>query len=74
MEKKDKSWVKWIYWFTFAVAVILVYKTLDSFNEITNFIRNLFNILMPFIIALLLAYIFYIPSRKMESIYRKIAY
>ncbi len=71
MEKKDKSWVKWIYWFTFAVAVILVYKTLDSFNEITNFIGNLFNILMPFIIALLLAYIFYIPSRKMESIYRK---
>lgn len=71
MENKNKSWVKWIYWFTFAVAVILVYKTLDSFSEITNFIQRLFNILMPFVIAVLLAYIFYIPSRKMESIFKK---
>lgn len=71
MENKNKSWLKWIYWFTFAVAVIIVYKTLDSFNEISNFIQNLFNILMPFVIGVLLAYIFYIPSRKMESIYRK---
>lgn len=71
MENKNKSWLKWIYWFTFAVAVIIVYKTLDSFNEISNFIHNLFNILMPFVIGVLLAYIFYIPSRKMESIYRK---
>lgn len=71
MENKNKSWLKWIYWFTFAVAVIIVYKTLDSFNEISNFIQNLFNILMPFVIGVLLAYIFYIPSRKMESIYKK---
>lgn len=71
MENKNKSWLKWIYWFTFAVAVIVVYKTLDSFNEITDFIRNLFGILMPFIMGTLLAYIFYIPSRKMESIYKK---
>ena len=71
MENKNKSWLKWIYWFTFAVAVIIVYKTLDSFNEISNFIQNLFKILMPFVIGVLLAYIFYIPSRKMESIYRK---
>lgn len=71
MENKNKSWLKWIYWFTFAVAVIIVYKTLDSFNEISNFIHNLFNILMPFVMGVLLAYIFYIPSRKMESIYRK---
>ena len=71
MENKNKSWLKWIYWFTFAVAVIIVYKTLDSFNEISNFIQNLFKILMPFVIGVLLAYIFYIPSRKMESIYKK---
>lgn len=71
MENKNKSWLKWIYWFTFAVAVIIVYKTLDSFNEISSFIQNLFKILMPFVIGVLLAYIFYIPSRKMESIYKK---
>lgn len=71
MDNKNKSFVKWIYWFTFAVAIIIVYKTLDSFNEITDFIHNLFNILMPFILGILLAYIFYIPSRKIESIFRK---
>lgn len=71
MENKSRSWVKWIYWFTFAVAVIFVYKTLDSLSEVTNFIHNLFNILMPFVMGVLLAYIFYIPASKMESVYKK---
>ena len=33
--KEIKNWTKWIYWFTFAVAVIIVYKTLDNFNDIS---------------------------------------
>lgn len=72
MKEKVKNWAKWIYWFTFAVAVIAVYKTLDNFNDIMIFIENLFSVLMPFFIGLLLAYLFYIPSKKLEQLYSKI--
>jgi len=72
MKEVKKSWTKWLYWFTFAVAVIFVYKTLDSFTEITKWISNLLSVLSPFIIGILVAYLFYIPCRKIESIYKKI--
>lgn len=71
MNKRIKNWTKWLYWFLFAVAVIAVYKTLDNFNDILSFVKNLFGVLMPFFIGLLLAYLFYIPSRKLERLYNK---
>lgn len=71
MKKKVKNWTKWVYWFTFAVAVIAVYKTLDNFNDILSFVKELAGILMPFFIGLLLAYLFYIPSRNLEKLYNK---
>lgn len=69
MEKKHNIWGKWLYWFIFAVAVITVYKTLDNFTEIADWIKGIINVLMPFIIGILIAYIFYIPSKKIESFY-----
>ena len=70
MEKKDFG-KKWIYWFTFAVAVIVVYKTLDSFTDIMTWFGNLFSVLMPFLMAILVAYLFYIPCRNLEKRYAK---
>ena len=55
-----KKWKQWVYWFTFAVAVIFVYKTLDSFDSIMNWLGNVIDLIMPFILAILVAYIFYI--------------
>ncbi|MBR6504619.1 MAG: AI-2E family transporter [Clostridia bacterium] len=72
MKEVKKSWTKWLYWFTFAVAVIFVYKTIDSFSEIVYWLKNLISILMPFIIGVLIAYLFYIPCRKLEFAYRKV--
>ena len=71
MENNKKKLTKWLYWFLFAVAIILVYKTLDNFTAIGNWIKNFFGALMPFIIGLLIAYLFYIPCRKIESVYKK---
>lgn len=71
MEKKNHIWGKWLYWFIFAVAVITVYKTLDNFTEIANWIKGIIDVLMPFIIGILIAYIFYIPSKKIEGFYSK---
>lgn len=72
MKEKFKNWTKWMYWFLFAVAVITVYKTLDNFNDILSFIDRLFDILTPFLAGLLIAYILYIPARKLEVLYQKI--
>lgn len=72
--KEKKNWTKWIYWFTFAVAVIFVYKTLDNFSEISEWFGKLISILMPFLMGILIAYLFYIPCRQIEKLFRKIKF
>ena len=71
MEEKKRKLTKWLYWFLFAVAVIFVYKTLDNFSAIGAWLKGLLEVLMPFIIGILIAYILYIPSKKVEIFYRK---
>jgi len=70
--KEKKNITKWMYWFTFAVAIIIVYKLLDKFSDISLWLKRLNSILMPFFMGILIAYLFYIPCRHIESLYRKI--
>lgn len=70
MEKKTKNWTKWLYWFTFAIAVILIYKTVDSLGQIIDWIKHLLGILAPFAVGILIAYILYIPCKKIEDFYK----
>ena len=42
MENKNKAWTKWLFWFSLAIAVVAVYKTLDNFwDSITISSRNI---------------------------------
>lgn len=68
----SKEWKKWLFWFSFAVAAIVVYKTIDSVAEIFAVIGRFFDLLMPFFIAMLVAYILYIPCRGIENTLKKI--
>jgi len=72
MEKKTRIWTKWLYWFTFAIAVIVVYKTVDNIGQIAEWFKNLLGILAPFAVGVLIAYILYIPCAKIEEMYRKV--
>lgn len=72
MEKEKKVVTKWLYWFTFAVAVITIYKTLDNFSEITSWIGSLISVLYPFIMALIISYLLYIPCRGIENKLKKL--
>ena len=63
----SKEWKKWLFWFTFAVACIAVYKTVDSVTEIFAVIGEFLSMLMPFLMAVLVAYILYIPCRGVEN-------
>lgn len=69
--KNFKNGTKWFYWFSLIVAVVIIYKVLDNFTGIGNWIGNLLKVLEPFLMAILLAYLLYIPCRKIEKIYQK---
>lgn len=62
-----KEWKKWLYWFSFAFAVIVVFKVVSSVTSIFSVFGSFFNVITPFLMAILLAYILYIPSKKIES-------
>lgn len=63
----NKEWKKWLFWFSFSVATIVVFKTIDSVSSIFSVIGGFLELMMPFLMALLVAYILYMPSRKIEN-------
>ncbi len=62
---------KWLYWFLLGVAIITVYKLFDNFGDIMGVISKFFDILAPFLAGILIAYLLYMPCRKIEDIYQK---
>ena len=69
--RKARKETKWAYWFTLAAGVVIVYKFLDNFTGISEWIGQLLKVLKPFLMAILVAYLLYIPCRKVEKIYKK---
>lgn len=69
MEEKKRG-LKWLYWFSLGVAIIAVYKLLDNLGQITTWIVEFIDILMPFIMGLLIAYLLYIPCKKVEACFK----
>lgn len=69
--KNFRSGTKWFYWFTLGVAIVIVYKVLDNFTGIGEWVSGLIKVVKPFLMAILLAYLLYIPSRKIEKVYSK---
>ena len=65
--KNEKDWQKWLFWFSFAVASISIYKLLDNFTDILNAVQSFISLLKPFILAAILAYLLYIPCKKIED-------
>lgn len=71
MNEIKNHWKKWLYWFLLGVAIIIVYKALDNFGDIMDVINKFFAIISPFFAGLLIAYILYVPCRKIEATYKK---
>ena len=70
--RERKVWTKWFYWFTFALAIIIIYKILDNFTAIGKWLEEFFKLIMPFIIGIIMAYVLYTPARNIEKLYKKI--
>ena len=62
---------KWIYWFTLAVAIIVVYKAFDNFGDVVGTVVKFFDIITPFLVGIFISYLLYMPCRKIEEAYSK---
>lgn len=71
MQKESKEWKKCIPWLVLVIIAICLYKLLDNFGDITAWLSGLISILMPFIMALIVAYLFYLPCKKLEGLFKK---
>ena len=71
--KKEKimGTKKWIYWVSIGIILIVIYKFLDNFSGIGKWLANLFYVLMPFVIGIIIAYVLYLPSKKIENLFKK---
>ena len=67
MNEIRSHWKKWIYWFVFAVAVIIVYKAFDNFTDVVNAISTFFGVIAPFFVGIFIAYLLFLPCRKIEG-------
>ena len=66
-----KELKKYIGLFVLGVALIAVYKTFDNFGDLLNWIGEFFALLTPFFIGFCIAYVLYVPCRKIEAFYQK---
>ena len=71
MKNIKNNITKWMYWFIFAISIIVVYKLLDNFTAIGQAIGGFFNVIAPFLGGLLIAYILYIPASRIEKRFKK---
>ena len=62
---------KWFYWLTIGIALIIVYKVLDQLTNVTGAIGDFFKAINPIISGAFLAYLLYLPCRKIEKLYKK---
>ena len=56
MEEIKQGWKKRISWLLIALTVVIVYKMLDNFSNVTEWFGTFFRILKPFFAGLLISY------------------
>ncbi len=69
--EKEKRFKKWLYYLSIGITLIIIYKLLGNFEFIGDSISKFIGVLMPFLIGMLIAYILYIPEKKIEECYKK---
>lgn len=68
--KKENNMKRWIFYFSIFAAAIILAKVFDNFTNITNWMQQLLSVLAPFVGGILIAYILYLPCKKIENTYK----
>ena len=58
---------KWLWYFSFPAAAVVLYKLYDNFGEALGFVGKLLGILAPFVGGFVLAFLLYAPCRRLEE-------
>lgn len=69
--KQKKVISKWVYYFSLGVGLILVYRFVSDFGILLEGFKKVISVIMPFIMAIILAYLFYKPVAFLERIFNK---
>lgn len=69
--KPKKGISKWLYYFLLGTALILVYKFVSDFSTLCEIVKRVISVIMPFIMAIILAYLFYKPVAFFERNFKK---
>jgi len=67
-----KGGKKWAFWLSLGAILIIIYKFLDNFTNIGTWFHKLIGILTPFLVAIVIAYILYLPCKGLENGFKKI--
>lgn len=68
---QDREGKRWFFYFSLGVVLIIIFKTIDSVYSIYGALGSFISATMPFLIAIIVAYILYIPGRKIEALLEK---
>ena len=69
--RRGKSISKWFYYFTLGMALIFVYKFVSDFGALWDLAKRVISVIMPFIMGVIVAYLFYRPITFLERILNK---
>ncbi len=67
--KPNKNFAQSLYLFLVGFALIVVYKMFDSLGEIGSMVEKLFSILTPFVVGFVIAFLLYLPAKKIENLF-----
>jgi predicted PurR-regulated permease PerM len=71
MNKENFERAKWLPIFIIAIILMIIYKTIDNFTQITEAVRRFLVVISPLLYGILFAYFLYIPHSKIEKLIRK---
>jgi len=71
MGKNSFERAKWIPVCIITILLMIIYKTLDNFSQITTSVGRFFRVISPLLYGVLFAYFLYAPHRMIEKLYRK---
>ena len=71
MNDRRKGNNRLIYLLLFIIFIIVIFKSFDNLNLFSGGIEKLTGVLTPFISGLIIAYLFYIPCRGIENLFKK---
>ena len=70
-EEIKNHWKAWTFCLSLAIAIIVIYKAIDSIANIANFVNGFMSVISPFLAGILISYLLYTPECKIEQLFKK---